>query len=254
MIVDTHLHTEFSTDSKLKINELKSLLDKNIKLIITDHYDLKFPIKDKFIFDINEYFKKYKPLKEKNILLGIELGLRTDCYKENKKIVNSNNFDYILGSVHLVNGMDIYQKEYYYNKTKKEAYDEYFRYIFDCLIKNDFIDVLGHIDYISRYSVYENKEIIYNDHNDILDKILITLIEKNIVLELNTRLIDEKIYRQSIYEILKKYKYFGGKDIAIGSDAHKIKDIFKDFEVANKLIDSLGLKKVYFENRIKYNF
>ena len=81
-------------------------------------------------------------------MLGIEIGMQLNCLEENREIVNRYPFDYVIGSIHVAKGQDIYYPKFYEGKTKKEAFEEYFSSMVDCVKKYDFIDSLGHIDYI----------------------------------------------------------------------------------------------------------
>ena len=100
---DTHVHTKFSTDSKMEIEDaIKAAKDKKISLIITEHMDLKFPKEGLFCFDVDDYFKKYSKYRGDNLLLGIEIGMKDDCVEESRELIKSKPFDYVIGSVHLV--------------------------------------------------------------------------------------------------------------------------------------------------------
>ena len=55
---DCHLHTEFSTDSKMKIEEaIEKAKNLNLGLVLTEHLDINYPEKGLFTFDVQEYFK-----------------------------------------------------------------------------------------------------------------------------------------------------------------------------------------------------
>lgn len=247
---DCHLHTDFSTDSKMLLEEAMSCMDQlGIGLITTEHMDLKFPVPGSFIFDVDEYFKRYSEYRGDNLLLGIEMGLRLDCFEENKEVIKDRDFDYVLGSVHLVNGVDIYDESYYKDKTKKAAYTEYFQYMLDCIRKYQFIDSLGHIDYIARYARYDNRQIYYGDYTELIDEILNTLIRNNTQLELNTRRLDNKETIDELMPIYKRYQDLGGEYITIGSDAHNPADIGRNFNVAEAFAESCALKIVHFKER-----
>jgi len=247
---DCHVHTKFSSDSNMKLEDvLKKVKDNEFGVIITEHMDLKYPDEGKFQFDTREYFNEYEIYRSDKILLGIELGLRLDCIKENKKIIEENPFDYVIGSIHVVNGIDIFQNCFYENKSKKEAYQEYLSYIYRCIKDSDFFDSLGHIDYITRYSIYDDKELYYEDFSDVIDEILKVLSLKEKAMELNTRRLDSKVAAENMLKILKRFKELGGKFVTLGSDAHDVNSIGKHFKVAEEIIKISGLKIVYFKNR-----
>lgn len=249
---DTHIHTKFSTDSNMKIEDaILNAQSKGISIIVTDHMDLKFPKSGSFCFDEKEYFEEYSKYRGSNLLLGIEIGMKQDCEAESRKLVLDNCFDYVIGSIHLVDNMDIYYGEYYAGKTKEQAYSKYLKTMLDCVKIYDFIDSMGHIDYISRYAKFDDKEIYYNDYPELIDSIFKTLIEKDKCIELNTRRLGTKSAADSLIPIYKRFKELGGRYITLGSDAHDVDAIGMNFKTAVEIADICDLKIVYFKDRKK---
>lgn len=247
---DTHIHTKFSSDSKMTIEEVmeqcKSL---GIGAVITEHMDLNYPIEGIAKFDVKEYFNEYGVYRNENLLLGIELGMHEDYVEENKKILDSGDFDQVIGSLHFVGNFDLFEKSSYEGREKSEVYRKYLEGMYLMLEKYRYIDVLGHIDYICRYVPYEDKEIHYKDYSDEIDSILKECIEEGIAFELNTRRIGDKVALENLYKIYKRYRELGGKYITLGSDAHNKSAIYNNFDVAKDLAEDLNLKIVYFRNR-----
>lgn len=251
MLFDSHFHTEFSSDSDLKLEEaLKYASELNFGLISTEHFDYDFE-GDLFKFDIDEYFKKYSKYKDKNYLLGVEIGLTSSSIEANKSVAN-NNFDFIIGSIHFLDNQDIYYYLKDIDKPKNEVFENYLNTTIENLEKVDFIDSLGHIDYPCRYVPYEDKNLYYNNHPKLFDKLFKLLVEKNIVMEINTRRLNDESAFNSLLEIYKKYSEAGGKYVTIGSDAHTIEQIGANFGKALKLARLAKLTPVYFKNREKF--
>lgn len=249
---DTHVHTNFSTDSDMKIEEaIKSAREKNISFITTEHMDINFPKKGLFCFDVDKYLNKYSKYKGDNLLLGIELGMKKDCLEESRELIKNNSFDYVLGSVHLVENLDLYYPDYYEGKSKKEAYLKYLQTILKNLKQFEFIDSLGHIDYIARYAKFEDKELYYNDFPDIIDDIFKELINKGKCLELNTRRLKNPDSAKNMLEIYKRFSELGGKYITVGSDAHNVESMGSNFRKAAEIAERCHLKIVYLKNRKK---
>lgn len=247
---DSHVHTSFSTDSKMDIEEaIKRSEELNLGLIITEHMDINYPIENKFTFNQDEYFKKYSKYLGQNLLLGIELGMRLDCIEDNRALIEKYNFDYVIGSIHLVDNVDLYTEAFYKNKNKYEAYKEYLTCMLNCLNTHNFIDSLGHIDYISRYARYEDAEIYYMDFCDYIDEVLKTAIENNTVLEINTRRLDNAQVIDNFKKIYKRYYELGGRLVTIGSDSHRLQDLGKNFHHAKNVAEYCNLKPVYFIKR-----
>ncbi|MCY6355784.1 histidinol phosphate phosphatase [Clostridium sp. ZS2-4] len=248
---DTHVHTEFSEDSTMKIQEVvEKSGELNLGVIITEHMDLNYYDNSKFRLDIEEYFKKYSNFRNNNILLGVEIGMSEKYNKDYEDMTNKFPFDYIIGSVHDVHDIDLYYAEKLYKTTsKKEFYEEYFRYMVKSINDHPFIDSLGHIDYISRYAKYDDTEIYYEEFKEFIDEVLKVLIDKGICIELNTRRLGDKSASDNLLKIYTRFGELGGKYITVGSDAHNSNGIAKNFNIAEQIIEQCNLKAVYFKNR-----
>lgn len=251
IIFDSHIHTRFSTDSKMEIEAaIKRAEALNIGLIITEHMDIKYPFEDSFVFNEKQYFETYSKYRDDYLLLGIELGMRTDCFKENKFLIEGHPFDYVIGSIHMVDGVDIFHEEFYEGRSKRESYEHYLKYMLDCLKTHiGFIDALGHIDYISRYARYNDKEIYYKDFSEHIDAVLRIVAENGKALEINTRRLDDVKAAENLSDICKRFSDLGGKLVTIGSDAHTPTSIGNNLALAKYIADSSNLNVVHFKER-----
>lgn len=250
---DSHLHSEFSTDSKEK---LENIVARAIELgldeiVITDHMDYAdTEEEDCFVFNIDDYLKTLKELRKKykdkiKIKIGMELGLQPQLYKRFEHILKSDEYDFLIGSSHAVDGIDSGFSELYKRfNNKDELHRRYFEIILENLEIFNGINTYGHLDYIRRYGgafFPDHKEVDLELHKDLIDKILKKLIEKGIGLEVNTSGLRYKVGDfHPCTDILKRYKELGGKIITIGSDAHKAEDVAKDIEKAKEHLKSLG--------------
>ena len=250
MIFDSHMHSKFSTDSNMIIEDaIKVGKDNNIGIIITDHMDLDYPAKDEFRFDIPSYFNEYEKYRSDKVKLGIEIGLTTNTVEANENIAKSYDFDFVLGSIHAVRGLDIYVDYVHQGYNKKEFFTYYFEDMLKCIKLHDNFDSLSHIDYPCRYCKFDNKEILVSEYKDILSEIFTTLLNKGKILELNTSRLHIKESNKALRDIYKLYMDLGGKYVTLGSDAHSHLNINRNFDLALSFIEDLGLKGVYFNKR-----
>jgi len=251
-MIDTHIHTEYSSDSQMKIKDaLERVKKSGIGITITEHLDLKYPTGTDFTFDTDKYFNDYDKYKNNKFMLGVEIGMQLICLEESREIADKYPFDYILGSIHVAQGEDVFSPEFYKGKTKKETFEKYFSSMVDCVKNYDFIDSLGHIDYISRYATFIDNEINYNEFDEYINEVLKAIVNNEKVIELNTRRLNSKEAYKNLMNIYKAYKQIGGKYVTIGSDAHCAGDIGKNFDLANIICQECNLKAVYFRNRNK---
>lgn len=248
---DSHVHTNFSTDSKMDIKDAIAAAEKlGIGIVITEHQDLKYPKKNTFVFDIDKYFEDFSKYRSDRVLLGIEMGLREICRKENEDTLKKGYpFDFVLGSIHYAGDFEIARSSLFDNRSKKETYEFYFKKMLQNIDENPYIDSLAHIDYISRYSPYDNTEINYSEFSDYIDAVLESIIDKGIALEINTRRIDKDSSFNSLMGIYKRFSELKGKYVTIGSDSHRSTAVGKDFNKAIKIAESCNLKPVYFKER-----
>lgn len=257
---DYHVHSKFSSDSQA---EMESMIEKAISLgleriCFTDHMDYDYPSEQGFDFllQVNEYFEKLDRLaqiykKDIMVLKGIELGLMPYLKERYDALLNSNTFDFVIGSSHLINGKDPYYPQFWEGRMEKEGHEEYFQTIVDNIETFENFDTYGHIDYVVRYGPNKNKEYTYEKYSQILDKVLNLLISKDKALEINTAGYKYGLgYAHPQTDVLRRYRELGGEKITIGSDAHKPEHLAFYFEEASSMLKEIGFSKyVVFEHR-----
>lgn len=252
ILADYHVHSYFSSDSKAKPRDIieKALSLGLNKLCFTDHMDYDFPEIDglNFQFDPDAYFKELLPLKDEyknkiDLYIGIELGLQPYLATRYYSLLNSYPFDFVIGSSHLVKGIDPYNKEFWSNYTTEEGVIKYLESIIENVNAYNNFDVYGHLDYVIRYQPDKKAIFSYEKHSDLIDNMLITIINAGKGIELNTS--GYKYGFSSPHPnkyILNRYKELGGEIITIGSDGHIPEHLAYDFKKANELLLSLGYK------------
>ena len=250
MLFDSHMHTKFSADSKMIATDaLARAASLNLGVVFTEHFDYYLELDGrKFSFDPPTYMSEYKNLRGENCRLGVEVGLRKFARAANENFIAQADFDFVIGSIHLVDDLDIYYPEFYADKDKTTAYKKYFRQMIDEATTCDF-DALGHIDYICRAAPYDDPEIDYPTFREDIDEVLKIIVEREKVLELNTRRFYSERAVRELVPVYKKYRALGGQFVTLGSDAHKFDAIGKFFDRALKFIRELNLMPVTFCER-----
>lgn len=250
MIFDSHVHTKFSADSEMLAAEaIAKASSLNIGVVFTEHFDYGLELNGKsFTFEPSAYMNEYKNLRGDNVRLGVEVGLRKYARTANEDFITQADFDFVIGSIHLVDDMDIYYPEFYAGKDKATAYKKYFQQMAEEISVADF-DALGHIDYICRTAPYDNPEIDYPTFAAQIDEVLKIVIDREKILELNTRRFDNTRAVAELVPVYKKYRELGGRFVTIGSDAHKVAAIGNYFNRALEFARELDLTPVTFCQR-----
>lgn len=248
MLFDSHMHTCFSSDSKMKMDEAVAKgRELNIGITITEHMDIAYPGPLAFTFNVDQYFADYNTYRGDNVLLGIEIGMREDCLEESCRIVEAYPFDYVIGSIHVVDNIDIYLPEFYQGRSKQEVYQQYFTAMLQCVTCYEGIHSLGHIDYIARYARFTDTEVYYSEFREQIDEILTVLARKGKALEINTRRLGSKEAMEILMPIYQRFYEVGGRLVTIGSDAHRATEIGRGLAEGVEIAERSNLKVVYYK-------
>ena len=264
ILSDCHLHSSHSGDSDTPMEDmiLQGIEKGLTTMCFTEHNDFDFPVTDldpegKFELNTDAYLYDLIRLREKyadriRILFGVELGLQPSCVRKNAVFAKSYDFDFIIGSSHLVRGKDPYYPAYYEGRDEKDAYREYFESILENIQKFSNFDVYGHLDYVVRYGPTRDEHYSYSLYREIIDEILKLLIEKEKGIEINTGGLKKGMRDVHPYtDIIKRYHELGGEIITIGSDAHTPDQIGYGFERVLDILKGCGFQYyTVFEKRL----
>ena len=257
---DFHVHSEFSNDCSEKIEkQIKRAINLGLEYIcFTDHCDMDYPSPEKeseYILDTKSYIEKVNYLKEKyddkiKVLCGVEIGLMPYLKDRLNAYTNKYNFDFIIGSSHMVRGKDPAIDDFFKGKTEKEAYREYFESILENVKAFNNYNVYGHLDYVVRYGPNKNKYFDFNYYKDVFEEILKIIIQNGNGIEINTSGLRNLGYPHPHKDIIKMYKDLGGEIITVGSDAHLSEYIGYKFDEAEEYLKRLGFHYyTVFENQ-----
>ena len=259
---DMHTHTAFSHDAKQgSVNgNCEAAIKLGMKYVaFTEHYDVDMIKTSKTrTFDLDGYRKAVFEAKEKyagkiEVLYGMELG---DCIKEKEesfRLVTTEPFDFIIGSIHAPRReFDFLSMTY--DKTDSEMIAVFEEYLEDQLnqiawaVENGErrFDVVAHITYPYRYYLQNGRGYLMDlkkDYFEEFSEIMKACIKNNIALECNTsglrQLMGEPLPNETL---LRRYKELGGELITVGSDAHTPTDVGKGIDEVYELLKTLGYK------------
>lgn len=223
------------------------------EIAFTDHVDLDWPDNlfpsfdistlDRYIDEVEEIQEKFRAYLA--VKKGVEMGIQPHTLEQCSRIVTSYPFDFVIASVHIVGREDTSLPVYFENKNKELSFIRYYEEILSLVEAFDDFSVLGHLDYVKRYSPYPYKDDDYTIGSEIIDEILKTLIQKNKGIEVNTsgyRHISNSPMPH--FDVIKRYREFGGEIITLGSDAHHTRYIGLNFQEALKGIRNAGFNQL----------
>jgi len=249
--IDHHVHTSYSPDAEGEVIDYikRARMSKQNFIVFTDHADFGTRDKDFMVhIDYDRYFKVMKELEEVyaiTIKIGVEIGYEKNYKGEIREFLNKYPFDFVIASIHYGDDKDFYLGDFFQGKSQDQAYKRYFEILLEMVENFSDYDVVGHLDYITRYGPYENKYYDYENYREIVDKILKAIIEKGKGIEVNTSGLREAT--KSPYpkkEVLESYRNMGGRIITLGSDAHGVEDYSAGIEEGISLLESLGFSEL----------
>ena len=259
--VDSHNHSTQSPDGKNTPQQMaeKAAELKIEHLTITDHLEINKFYNEEFLYEEPVKQSSYlipalkKEFKDKvDIHYGVELGQPLHDIDLTNRMLDSYDFEFIIGSCHMVKGWD----DFYYLDYKKNDPHYLMQLYFEELLEMaewGKFDVLGHLTYPLRYIEGDfGIKIDMDRYTSLIEKIFSSLIKKNIGIEINTSGLREKIgFTLPSEKYVKMYKDLGGEIITIGSDAHCVNDLGKGILQGIQIAKSCGFDKIYYFDRRK---
>ncbi|AFQ45353.1 histidinol-phosphatase HisJ family protein [Desulfosporosinus meridiei] len=218
---DYHIHSDFSPDSTLTMDQAceRAISLGLEELCFTDHFEIAEDIRIDYtkyrqaVFRARERYGKQLSLK-----IGLEVGFDKNSQHQIQEYLEDKDFDFVIGSLHRAEGLDLFNGEFFRGKELKVAFSDYFKVIHESIPSFDF-SVLGHITLIKRFFLLlkvNPSDIDWSYYDEGIQAILQDLIARGKGIELNLRnpLLDLD------FRVLRFYKELGGEIITLGTDSH----------------------------------
>ena len=259
MISDTHLHTRLSADAdQSDENNLESFYAaakaKKLRYFaVTEHCDILTGSEGYVNADLERYSEEASRLKgaissddgSRTVFgYGIELAHAHRCPDEAKEILRDHEYDFVLGSAHILRDETDFWGMDYSKYTDSELFEMYSRYvdeIYEISETCDF-DSLAHCTYPLRYyarngrlpEVCKSPSVFFPKY----ENILLNLISRKKALEINTSDILSGGTFFPSEDIIRLYAKLGGKLVTLGSDSHDFRKIGSGIEQAEALLEA----------------
>lgn len=262
-ITDVHAHSTHSHDGREELGSmLKTALQKGLLFFgVSEHIDYDvYTVKGDNYIDEEAYFHDGRHLQEDyagcmNVLIGAEFGYTDDekVQKMYQETYAKYHPDFVINSVHCVDGEDYYFGKVFYDangkvREKAEVYREYLGIIRRSLDAPYPYDIVGHIGYIARYVPYEDRRLTLEEFGEEIDDILKTIIAKDKILEVNSSTKGMGLSVTS-EEILSRYYALGGRKVSFGADAHDSSRIAENRDAVMEMLKNIGFTYIIVPDR-----
>ena len=260
-LTDLHTHTTFSHDGQNTPAEMLAAAQKaGIAFYgISEHFDYDYDTslmsEELYKFtrngDTAEYFHALRHLQEDyegvmNVAVGVEFGYSDKKEVQAQYLATYEKYrpDFVINSVHSMNGVDFayadYVKEAELYNNKKAIYGQYLQLIRDSLEVPYPYDIVAHIGYAARYVPFEDKTFDFELFGEQIDDILLTIIKKDKILEVNSS--NKTLPNRTLpaKHIIERYFELGGRKVSFGSDAHFVERIADKRDEVVAMLKEIG--------------
>jgi len=252
---DFHMHSRVSYDGKGDALEMaRAALQKGLKEIcFTDHMDYlldrNMPYHD---YDLEAYSQAYDALEVPGLIIrkGCEVGLTEWNGPWIDAHLRRRQYDFVIGSVHYVDGENPYAPAYWEGRTKEQAFEVYLEKTLQAVEAADNFDVLGHLTYAAKSPANPTHEPLrYEDFRELIDEILRVLVRKGKGMEINTSGMARVGTFLPSADILFRFRELGGELVTMGSDAHSADRVGEHMDGAAAILKEVFGYVCTFEGR-----
>jgi len=249
MLTSYHVHSNLSDGiADMEQMVLAAIGAELNEVGISDHY-LMLP--DGHTLDwsmpldyLPQYVEKVLALKDKYkedivVRLGIEADYQPDTVEELRSKLAEFPFDYVLGSVHIVDGFPIDDAPDYWEAIDQDRRNHISSTYWDRikeLADSRVFDIAGHLDLHKKFAYLPTIDL-----TDKIDTALDSIAAAGMCLELNTSGWHKPIKEQYPSEKILRGCLTRGIRVIVTADAHEPEHIRRDFEKATALISELGI-------------
>ena len=245
-MIDYHMHCMFSFDSEEDPAAMASTAkDRGFsEICFTDHVDFDGD-KPESLPDLagrTAYFQAHATeFSGIRVKLGVEVSLMDEeSAKKSDDYIRASMPDFIIASLHVLEGADVWADAYYIGLAKEEAYAKYLRGLARAVKTCSSFSVLGHYDFVAKYAPYSDRSVLLAHEPDSFDDIFRYLISNGKGLEINTASWQGDALWG--FDILRRYEQLGGEFITAGSDTHSVQRVGKRIPEALALASAAGIK------------
>jgi histidinol-phosphatase (PHP family) len=239
-LIDYHLHVVAHGDRPMTVENILAYCEvageRGIRQMgITEH--------DRYLEDIDlAAFQEARELShDVDLRLGIEIDFVPGKEEEMDRFATALPYDYVIGSVHRVEGEEVDHpdhKEIYEKWDTYDLYEAYYENVRKAALSGRF-DVLGHPDLIKIFRRFPEKDI-----TGVLEETADAVAESGIVVDVNAAGLRKPI--GEIYPSRDFLEMFHrrGVPVILSSDAHAPQDVAAGYDRSLELVRGVGYREV----------
>jgi histidinol-phosphatase (PHP family) len=244
-LIDYHLHVIAHDDRPMTVENILSYCEvaksRGVRQMgITEH--------DRYLDKID--VAAFQEAREKSSDVVLRLGIEIDFVPGQEERMDADAtalpYDYVIGSVHRVDGDEVDRatdQSVYERYEAYELYAAYYRNVREAALSGRF-EVIGHPDLIKIFRRYPDRDI-----TPLLEETADAVAESGVVVDVNAAGLRKPV--GEIYPSRKFLEMFHrrGVPIILSSDAHAPEEVAAGYDRSLKLVHDVGYREVAtFEN------
>lgn len=267
-MIDYHIHPDYSIDAEGSVEDhCRAAVIKGIsEIAFTTHLDADRTGNDHFVnvkgknVDVknSDWLEDYEQtIRETGDRfahegLTVRLGVEIDCYEgveaDLPERFHATGFDYILGSVHMIDHVAISAGDrasaIFDKYSLEEVGQAYFGTILDS-IELDLFDVLAHLDLYRRFGEVHYGSEIARLWEPYIDEIASQMKRKSLGFEVNTSPLRRGRPEPMPSSMLVSALYNSGiRTVTVGSDSHTPQDLGSGIHHALAMLEKIGFEEI----------
>ena len=271
MRINYHLHNQYSSDGRGTTEEVcDSALESGFQEIcLTNHAEILDPKTNDWVVDLVEARDRFEQLQQEiertqprypdlRILLGVEVEFRPEWVESLDALIDSVDFDLVLGSVHVVDGHQVSGGvnvgAYFRENDATTAYRRYFEVV-DEMVEWGAFDIVSHLDLVKRFGVKYFGPFDPRPLESRIRALLGKIADRGLGIEVNTSgAVQAPREPYPGLSVLRWARETGISTVTIGTDSHVPPSIDQGWESGARLLRQAGFAEVtLFSHRVRAN-
>lgn len=239
-MIDYHLHVVAHGDRPMTVGNILSYLEvareRGLRQMgITEH--------DRYLdeIDLAAFQEAREKFQDVELRLGIEVDFVPGNEAEMDRVATALPYDYVIGSVHRVDGDEVDRQSdmrVYERYETYELYEAYYKNVRECALSGRF-EVLGHPDLIKIFRRFPERDI-----TPILEETADAIADSGVVVDVNSaglrKPVGEIYPSRAFLEMLHRRSV----PIILSSDAHAPEQVAAGYDRSMKLVHDVGYREV----------